>query len=119
MRATDGLQTTITHRPVNVIDQKFALELSLGMTLPIPPQDEHLPDQIETIVHQTGLEAQRRLFQALMERAEDPMRRWLRIRFASEDDDEGLDEIAQQRGKPFKIAAGFIRRVPWPPGATS
>ena len=73
MRATDGLQTTITHRPVNVIDQKFALELSLGMTLPIPPQDEHLPDQIEAYVHQAGLELQRRLFQLLIEKADQEL----------------------------------------------
>jgi hypothetical protein len=73
VRATDGLQTTITHRPVNVIDQKFALELSLGMSLPIPPQDEHLPDQIEAFVHQAGLDVQRRLFQALIEKADQEL----------------------------------------------
>ena len=73
MRATDGLQTTITHRPVNVIDQKFALELSLGMSLPIPPQDEHLPDQIEAYAHQAGLELQRRIFQLLIEKADQEL----------------------------------------------
>jgi Uncharacterised protein family (UPF0236) len=73
VRATDGLQTTITHRPVNVIDQKFALELSLGMSVPIPPQDEHLPDQIEAYVHQAGLELQRRIFQLLIEKADQEL----------------------------------------------
>jgi hypothetical protein len=33
VRATDGLQTTITFQPVNVIDQAFALELSMEMSL--------------------------------------------------------------------------------------
>jgi hypothetical protein len=70
MRATDGLQTTITCRPVNVIDQTFSVELSLAMSLPAPPQDEHLPDRIEAAVHQAGLELQRRLFQVLIEKAD-------------------------------------------------
>jgi Uncharacterised protein family (UPF0236) len=70
MRATDGLQTTITFSPVTVIDQTFSLELSLGMSLPMPHQDEHLPDQIEAYVHQAGLELQRRLFQVLIEKAD-------------------------------------------------
>ena len=67
MRATDGLQTTITCRPVNRIDQAL---LALAMSLPMPTQDEHLPDQIEAYVHQAGLELQRRLFQALIEKAD-------------------------------------------------
>jgi hypothetical protein len=40
------------------------------MSLPIPPQDEHLPDQIEAHVHQAGLELQRRLFRVLIEKAD-------------------------------------------------
>ncbi len=60
MRATDGLQTTITLGPVKDDGQAFALEMSLGMSLPVPPQDEHLPDQIEVCVHHVGLEVQRR-----------------------------------------------------------
>jgi Uncharacterised protein family (UPF0236) len=70
VRATDGLQTTITCSPVNRIDQALALELSLAMSLPMPHQDEHLPDQIEAAVHQAGLELQRRLFQVLIEKAD-------------------------------------------------
>jgi hypothetical protein len=73
VRATDGLQTTITFQPVNVIDQAFALELSMEMSLPMPPQDEHLPDQIEAFVHQAGLEFQRRLFQVLIEKADQEL----------------------------------------------
>ena len=73
MRATDGLQTTITLGPVNGIDQAFSLELSLEMSLPMPPQDEHLPDQIEAFVHQAGLEVQRRLFQVLIEKADQEL----------------------------------------------
>ena len=70
MRATNGLQTTVTCSPVNLIDQAFSVQLSLDMSLPIPPQDEHLPDQIEAHVHQAGLELQRRLFQVLIEKAD-------------------------------------------------
>ena len=70
MRATNGLQTTITLSPVNSDSQAFSLELSLGMSLPMPRQDEHLPDQIEVYVHQAGLEIQRWLFQVLIEKAD-------------------------------------------------
>jgi uncharacterized protein UPF0236 len=73
MRATDGLQTTITLGPVNSDGQAFSLELSLGMSLPMPRQDEHLPDQIEAYVHQAGLEIQRRLFQVLIEKADQEL----------------------------------------------
>src|SRR5271157_1314709 len=42
MRATDGLQTTITLGSVNDDGQAFSLGLSLQMSLPILQQDEHL-----------------------------------------------------------------------------
>jgi hypothetical protein len=73
VRATDGLQTTITCRPVNVIDQTFSVELTLEMSLPIPTQDPHLPDQIEAHVHQAGLELQRGLFRVLIEKADQEL----------------------------------------------
>ena len=43
------------------------------MVLPLPDQDEHLPDQIEALVHQTGLEIQRRLFRVLIEKADQEL----------------------------------------------
>jgi hypothetical protein len=70
VRQTNDLQTTITCSPVNRTEQVLSLELSLQMTLPLPNQDEHLPDQIEAHVHQVGLELQRRLFQVLIEKAD-------------------------------------------------
>lgn len=70
MRQTSDFQTTITCSPVNRTDQVLSLELSLQMILPMPPQDEHLPDQIEAHVHQAGLELQRRLFRVLIEKAD-------------------------------------------------
>ena len=73
MRATDGLQTTITCSPVNVVDQTLALELSMELSLPMPRQDEHLPDQIEAYVHQAGLDFQRRLFRVLIEKADQEL----------------------------------------------
>ena len=73
MRATDGLQTTITLGSVNHDGQVFSLGLSLEMSLPILQQDEHLPDQIEAYVHQAGLEVQRRLFQVLIEKADQEL----------------------------------------------
>jgi hypothetical protein len=73
VRATDDLETTITFGPVKVVDQTISLELSLSMSLPIPRQDEHLPNQIETYVHQAGLELQRRLFEVLIEKADQEL----------------------------------------------
>jgi hypothetical protein len=73
MRATNDLQTTITLSPVTSDRQALALELTLGMSLPIPQQDEQLPDQIESYVHQAGLQIQRRLFQVLIEKADQEL----------------------------------------------
>ena len=70
MRTTNGLQTPITVAPVNRDAQAFSLDMSLGMTLPMPPQDEHLPDPIEADVDQAGLEIQRKLFPVLIEKAD-------------------------------------------------
>jgi len=70
VRATDGLHTTLSCRPVNLLDQMLSLELSLVMSFPMPHQDEHLPNQIEACVHQAGLEVQRQLFQVLIEKAD-------------------------------------------------
>src|SRR3954447_20612668 len=73
MRATDGLQTTITLGPVKDQGQVVSLELSLELSLPMPSQDEHLPDHIESYVHQAGLEVQRRLFEVLIEKADQQL----------------------------------------------
>ena len=68
-----AFRATITLSPVNCEDQTLSLELELKMALPMPNQDEHLPDRIETIVHQAGLEAQRQLFKALVEKADQQL----------------------------------------------
>jgi hypothetical protein len=63
----------MTLGPVHCADQTLSLDLELQMTLPMPDQDEHLPDQIEAFVHQVGLEVQRRLFQVLIEKADQEL----------------------------------------------
>ncbi len=73
MRDTNDLQTTITLSPVNRQGQTLSLELELQMTVPMPDQDEHLPDQIEAGVHQVGLEIQRQLFRVLIEKADQEL----------------------------------------------
>jgi hypothetical protein len=73
VRDTDDIQTTITLGPVNRQAQDLSLELALQLTLPIPVQDEHLPDQIETVVHHAGLQVMRQLFQALIEKADQEL----------------------------------------------
>ncbi len=70
MRDTDGLQTTLTLGPVNRRGPDLSVELGLQLTLPLPEQDRDLPDRIEAAVHQVGLELQRRLFRALIEKAD-------------------------------------------------
>ncbi len=70
MRDTNDLQTTLILGPVNRVAQTLSLELGLQMALPMPNQDEHLPDQFEAFGHQAGLEIQRRLFQAFIEKAD-------------------------------------------------
>ena len=73
MRDIRDLQTTITLGPVHRQGPTLSLELGLEMTLPLPDQDEHLPDQIEAFVHHAGLEVQRRLFQVLIEKADQEL----------------------------------------------
>ena len=100
MRATNGLQTTTTISPVNVFDQAFALELSMEISLPMPPQDEHLPDQIEAFVHQAGLEFQRRLFKVLIEKADQEL--VLQKRHG-----KGEAGIQRRRTRPFTFKTIF------------
>jgi len=73
VRNTDDFETTITLSPVNCQGRTLSLELELQMTVPMPDQDEHLPDQIETLVHHAGLEVQRRLFRVHTEKADQEL----------------------------------------------
>jgi hypothetical protein len=73
VRETNGLQTTIALGSVNRQGHALSLELTLQMTMPLPEQDERLPDQIETFAHQAGLQVQRRLFRALIEKADQEL----------------------------------------------
>jgi uncharacterized protein UPF0236 len=73
VRDTDGLQTTLTLGPVNRQGQTLSLDLALRMTVPLPDQDEHLPDTIEAFAHGAGLEVQRKLFRALIEKADQEL----------------------------------------------
>ncbi len=100
MRETNGLETTITCSPVNRADQTLSFELSLRMTLPMPHQDEHLPDQIEAFVHQAGLEVQRRLFAALIEKADQEL--VLQCRHG-----KGGDGIQRRGTRPFTFKTTF------------
>jgi hypothetical protein len=73
VRDIRDLQTTMTLGLVNCADETLSLGLELQVTLPMPDQDEHLPDQIEAYVHQVGLELQRRLFRVLIEKADQEL----------------------------------------------
>jgi hypothetical protein len=73
VRDIDDLQATVTLGPVNREGQTLSLELGLKLTLPLPDQDDHLPDRIEASVHHAGLMVQRRLFRALIEKADQEL----------------------------------------------
>src|SRR3954467_3799300 len=70
VRDTDGLKTTLTLGPVNRQGPTLSVEIGLQVALPLPEQDRDLPDRIEAAVHRAGLEVQRRLFRALIEKAD-------------------------------------------------
>jgi hypothetical protein len=73
VRDTDGLRTIITLGPVNRDGQTLSLDLAPRMTGPMPDQDEHLPDTIEAFAPGAGLEVQRKLFRALIEKADQEL----------------------------------------------
>ena len=73
MRDTDGPQTIINLGPVNRDGQTLTLDLTLQMTVPMPDQDEYLPERIEAGVHPVGLEIQRQLFRVLIEKADQEL----------------------------------------------
>jgi Uncharacterised protein family (UPF0236) len=73
VRDTNDVQTNITLGSVNREGQTLSVELQLQMAFPMPNQDEHLPDQIEAVVHQGGREIERWLFQALIEKADQEL----------------------------------------------
>jgi hypothetical protein len=70
MRIADGFQATASIDSVKLHDQTLAAELRLQVCFPMPAQDVHLPHRIAAHVHAAGLEAQRCLFRALMEKAD-------------------------------------------------
>jgi hypothetical protein len=47
VRETDAFQATITLGPVHRVGQDLSASLELMITLPMPDQDERLPDTIE------------------------------------------------------------------------
>jgi uncharacterized protein UPF0236 len=73
VRLTDSLEATITVGQVNLLDHTVSIEAGLQIHFPMPDHDEHLPDQIEAYVHQAGLQLQRRIFQLLIEKADQDL----------------------------------------------
>jgi hypothetical protein len=66
----------------------------------MPSQDEHLPGRIEAHVHQAGLEVQRRLFQVLIEKADQEL--VLQRRHG-----KGGDGIQRKGTRPFTFKTIF------------
>jgi len=73
VRDTDDIQISINAHPVNRHEQTLSVELGMRVALPMPSQDEHLPDQLEAIVHRVGIQLQRQLFQILIEKADQEL----------------------------------------------
>jgi hypothetical protein len=100
MRIADGFQATASIDCVKLQDHTLAAELRLQVSFPMPAQDEHLPHRIEAQVHAAGLEAQRCLFRALMEKADRDV--VLEVR----DGDQG--QGIQRRGtRPYTFVTDF------------
>jgi Uncharacterised protein family (UPF0236) len=100
VRDTDDTQTTIHLGPVNRQGPSLDLELNLQMTLPMPDHDEHLPDQIEARVHHVGLQIQRQLFRALIEKADQEL-------VLQQRQGKGGEGIQRRGTRPFTFKARF------------
>src|SRR5207248_6126396 len=86
--------------PVERDDEDRSASLETVITMPMPDQDEHLPETIDANVHAAALEAQRRLFGALIERAD----RELILGLRGGKDGQG----SQRRGtRPFTFKTRF------------
>ena len=72
----------------------------MTITLPMPDQDEHLPDLLEAAVHAAGLEVQRQLFRALIEKADRELILELR-------DGKGGQGIQRRGTRPFTFKTIF------------
>jgi hypothetical protein len=100
VRIADDFQATASIDHVNLHDHTLSAELRLLVSFPMPAQDPHLPHRIEAHVHAAGLEAQRCLFRALMEKADRQV--VLDIR----DGDQG--QGVQRRGtRPYTFVTQF------------
>jgi hypothetical protein len=97
---TDALQTTVHLGPVKRAGQDLSASLTMTITLPMPDQDEHLPDLLEAAVHAAGLEIQRRLFAALIEKADRELILDLR-------DGKGGQGIQRRGTRPFTFKTIF------------
>jgi Uncharacterised protein family (UPF0236) len=100
VRDTNDLQTIITLGSVNRVGPALSVELQLRMAFPMPNQDEHLLDQIEAYVHQGGLEIERRLFQVLLEKADQEL-------ILKRRQGKGGAGIQLRGTRPFTIKATF------------
>jgi hypothetical protein len=86
--------------PVKRAGQDLSASLTMTITLPMPDQDEHLPDLLEAAVHAAGLEVQRRLFAALIEKADRDLILNLR-------DGKGGQGIQRRGTRPFTFKTIF------------
>jgi Uncharacterised protein family (UPF0236) len=100
VRETDDFQATITLGPVNRVGQDLSASLELMITLPMPDQDERLPDTIEATVPAAGLEVQRRLFRALIEKADREL-------VLEGRDGKGGEGIQRRGTRPFTFKTRF------------
>jgi hypothetical protein len=97
---TDGFQATITLGPVNRVGQDLSASLEMMIISPMPDQDERLPDRIEAIVHAAGLEVQRRLFRALIEKADREL-------VLEGRDGKGGEGVQRRGARPFTFKTIF------------
>jgi hypothetical protein len=68
MHAKEYSQVAFDFREVQAADGRLVLEGSIRLVVPLPPQDEHLPDKVERAVEDAGQQFKRRVYQQLLEK---------------------------------------------------
>jgi hypothetical protein len=68
MRAKEYSQIRFDFQEIQTANGQLVLEGSIRLAVPLPPQDEHLPDQVERAVEDAGQEFKLRVYQQLLEK---------------------------------------------------
>ena len=68
MRAVEHSRIKFEFQEVQTADGRLVLEGSMYFEVPLPPQDEHLPNRVERAVEEVGQKFKRQVYQHLLEK---------------------------------------------------